>query len=90
MPCSTVKAAYRKFIFCNLKMLIVSETFVVVNNFNLSIKNFSVINRCVPSFVIDVLEKGKDMATAVADADVNATDASGGSYGDSIIGDSLG
>ncbi|XP_022324457.1 choline transporter-like protein 2 isoform X2 [Crassostrea virginica] len=53
-------------------------------------KSKPLINRCVPSFVIDVLEKGKDMATAVADADVNATDASGGSYGDSIIGDSLG
>ena len=43
----------------------------------------------MPSFVIDVLEEGKDMATAVANADVNATDASGNSYGSSMIGNSL-
>lgn len=41
----------------------------------------------MPSFLIDVLEKGADMATAVANA--NASDASGSSYDSSMIGNSL-
>ena len=56
-------------------------------NLHVWIKTFSVINRCVPSFLIDVLEKGADMATAVANA--NASDASGNSYDSSMIGNSL-
>lgn len=44
-----------------------------------------VINRCVPSFLIDVLEKGKNLATEISNSNANATDASGNAYDSAVI-----
>lgn len=44
-----------------------------------------VINRCVPSFLIDVLEKGKNLATEISNSNANATDANGDPYNSAVI-----
>jgi hypothetical protein len=45
----------------------------------------SVINRCVPSFLIEVLENGANLANEIASSNASASDASGNSYDSSVM-----
>nr|XP_034302598.1 choline transporter-like protein 2 isoform X2 [Crassostrea gigas] len=48
-------------------------------------KSQPLINRCVPSFLIDVLEKGKNLATEISNSNANATDANGNPYNSAVM-----
>ncbi|XP_048772751.2 choline transporter-like protein 2 isoform X2 [Ostrea edulis] len=48
-------------------------------------KSRSLINRCVPSFLIEVLENGANLADEISSSGANASDASGISYDSSVM-----
>lgn len=61
------------------------DDFLVVMLSLLTYSSVVVINRCVPSFLIDVLEKGKNLATEISNSNANATDANGNPYNSAVM-----
>ncbi|XP_061169653.1 choline transporter-like protein 2 isoform X2 [Saccostrea echinata] len=48
-------------------------------------KSKPLINRCVPSFLIDVLEEGKNLATEISSSNASAKDAQGNTYDSTVM-----